>query len=183
MKNLTRLFTEKRIRVLKLITEHEGLHIRDIAEKTGTTPAAVHNAIKLFKETGIASEKKVKNRKTVSINRNSTIFKKIKSLLNIFELQNKKAFGELQKYGKVGIYGSFARGDDTPESDIDMWLYSNNKINAIKLKDITRDLERNLGKEVRLLILDDDKIRRLKEKDPEFYFRLKLTSIGEDIFG
>jgi len=32
------------------------------------------------------------------------------------------------------------------------------------------------------LLLTDKKIKYLKENDPEFYFRLKLTSAGEDLF-
>lgn len=183
MNSLIKIFTEKRIRILKLVLEHDGLYIREIAERAGMNPASVHNAIKLFGKMDIVSEKMVKNKKTITANRNNTILKKIKSLLNISELYDKKSFKELEKYGKVGIYGSFARGEDTPESDIDLWIYSNNKIDAIKLRNITRELERIFGKEVKLLILDGVKIKRLKEKDPEFYFRLKLTSDGEDIFG
>ncbi len=183
MDKLIRVFTEKRIHILKLIAEHEGLHMREIAERTGMNPASVHCAIRLFKEMKLVSEKKIKNRKVFSINGGSIILKKIRSLLNVSELYDKKEFKELEKYGNVGIYGSFATGEDMPESDIDLWIYSNKKPDMIKLKNITRELERGLGKEVKLLVLDDDKIKRLKEKDPEFYFRLKLTSVGEDVFG
>ncbi|MDL5502733.1 MAG: hypothetical protein QSU88_05905, partial [Candidatus Methanoperedens sp.] len=68
------------------------------------------------------------------------------------------------------------------QSDIDMWIYTKNHSDVIKLKNITRKIETDFRKEVKLLLLTDKKIEDLKENDPEFYFRLKLTSAGEDIF-
>ncbi len=47
-------------------------------------------------------------------------------------------FKELMRRGSVGVYGSFAAGKDIPESDIDLWIYSKNHIDAIALKNITR---------------------------------------------
>ncbi len=183
MINILKIFSESNVRILKLVAEHDGLHIREIAEKAGINPATAHGAIKLFEEMGFVSEKRIKNRKAVFINKESIILGKIKSLLNIFEILNSRSFKSLEKYGTVGIYGSFARGEDTAESDIDLWLYSNKKQDLMKLKAITRELEKRFGKEVKLLVLDDEKIKKIKKDDPEFYFRLKLTSAGEDVFG
>jgi len=178
-----KLFTEKRILILKLLTVYENLYIREIAERTNINPAMVHSTIQLFKKMGFISEKRVKNKVTLTLKRDNIILKKIKSLLNISELQSRIAFKKLQQYGEMGVYGSFASGEDSAESDIDLWIYSNKKVDAVELKNIARDLERYFGKEVKMLILDDSKIKRLKENDPEFYYRLKLTSVGADVFG
>lgn len=183
MKNVLKVFSESNVRILKLIAEHDGLHIREIAEKAGANPATAHSAIKLFKELGFVSERRIKNKKAVFINRKNIILRKIRSLLNVYEILNNKFFRMLEEYGTVGIYGSFVRGEDVAESDIDLWIYSGRKLNLMKLKSITRELERNFGKEVKLLVLDDEKIGKIKNGDPEFYFRLKLTSVGEDVFG
>lgn len=55
---------------------------------------------------------------------------------------NHSSFKELNKHGIVGIYGSFAARKDTLQSDIDMWIYRKNHSDAIKLKNITRKIER-----------------------------------------
>lgn len=183
MTNILRVFSESNIRVLKLVAGHDSLHIREIAEKAKMNPATAHSAIKLFKEFDFVSEKRIKNKKAVFINRENIILKKIRSFLNIYEILNNKHFKTLQERGIVGIYGSFARGEDAAESDIDLWMYSGKKLDSMKLKNITRELEKAFGKEVKLLLLDDEKIRKIKRDDPEFYFRLKLTSVGEDVFG
>lgn len=183
MNDILKVFTKNNIEILKLITKYDNLYLREIAEKTRSSPALVHQSITLFKKLNFVREESFKNKKIIIANRNNSILKKIKSVINIYEMQNNKNFKILKKYGKIGIYGSFANGEDTAESDIDLWLYSDKKINKIEIRHIIRKTEKSLEKEVRLLILNDNKIKMLREKDPEFYFRLKLTSVGEDIFG
>lgn len=182
MNDLSKLFTKKNLLILKEISEKEETYIREISENTGVSPAQVHNTVNLFRKFGFIMERMHKNKKLISLDSNSQLLGKTRQLINTFELQNHSAFKELQKHGIVGIYGSFAAGTDTSESDIDLWIYSQGHIDAVELKGIAREIEKEFGKEVKLLILNPEKIRNLRENDPEFYYRLKLTSTGEDIF-
>lgn len=183
MDDLTKVFTRANIAVLGLISAHDGLYIREIAEKAKASPAIVHRAIRLFKGMGFLTEKRIKNRRGVFVLRGNALFKKIKSLLNTYALLAHPAFRRLQAYGKVGIYGSFASGEDAAESDIDLWIYPKTKLDFAEAKGVARRIEKSFGKEVRLLILSDEKIKSMRGSDPEFYYRLKLTSVGEDVFG
>jgi predicted nucleotidyltransferase len=176
MNNMLKVFTKNNIKILQFIGS-ETTHIRDIAEKTQTSPATVHQAIALFKKLDFVSEKKVKNRKLISVNQKSVTLKKIRSLLNINTIINSRAYKNLKRQGTVGIYGSFASGADTPRSDVDMWIYTNEKTDRINLRPIISDMTKELKREVKLLILSDNKTKELKEKDIEFYYRLKLTSV------
>lgn len=182
MNDLNKLFTRKNLIILKELASKNETYMREISENTGASPGQVHQAIKIFKKFNFIKEKKLKNKKILSLDLNNLLLCKIRQLLNIHELQNHISFKELNKHGIVGIYGSFAAGKDTQQSDIDLWIYSKDHIDALKLKSITRKIETSFKKEVKLLILTDKKIKDLKENDPEFYFRLKLTSAGEDIF-
>jgi predicted nucleotidyltransferase len=182
MNDLSRLFTKKNLIILKDIAGESGTYIREISENTGTSPARVHQAIKLFKKFGFIKVEKIKNKKMIFLNRENILLNKIRQLINIYDLQSHGSFKELKRHGSVGIYGSFAAGKDMPESDIDLWIYTKNHVDAVKIKKVTRELEIDFKKEVKLLVLTDKKIKDLKENDPEFYFRLKLTSVGEDIF-
>ncbi len=173
---------KKNLLILKEIAGKVDTYIREVSENTGASPAQVHKAVKLLKKLGFIKEKKLKNKKIISLDKDNVILCKARQLINIYELLNHNSFKELKRRGIVGVYGSFAAGKDTPESDIDMWIYSKNRVDAIALKNITRKLETGFKREVKLLVLNDKKIKDLKEKDPEFYFRLKLTSVGEDIF-
>ena len=125
-------------------------YIREISENTGASPAQVHQTIKLFKKLGFIKEKKLKNKKILSFDRDNLLLGKIRQLINIVEMQNHSSFKELKKQGSVGIYGSFAAGKDTPDSDIDLWIYPRDHIDAIELKTITRKIETDFKKEVKL---------------------------------
>jgi len=184
--SLRQVFNKSNLRILQLLKKEEGLYIREIAEKLSISPFAVHNAVKIFKNLGFVREKRVKNRKAIYLNRDNPILKKILSLINIYDLMTNKNFQKLRKKGRVGVYGSFASGEDTKDSDVDLWIYPKKKISSIELREITREIERDFGMEVKLLILNDSKIKDLMENDPEFYYRLKLTSVildgNEDVF-
>lgn len=184
--SLREIFNKSSLRILQLLKKEEGLYIREIAEKLSISPFTVHNAVKLFKNFGFVREIEVKNRKAIYLKRNNPLLKKIFSLVNIYDLITNKNFQKLRKKGIVGVYGSFASGEDTKDSDIDLWIYPKKKISSIELREITREIERDFGTEVKLLILTDSKIKDLMENDPEFYYRLKLTSIvldgSEDVF-
>lgn len=185
MYNLTNIFNKSNLKILDLLKKEDGLYIREIAEKLKLSPFAVHNSVKLFKKNGLIKEKKVKNRKTVYLNRDNPVLKKIISLINTSDLMANKNFQRLRKAGKVGIYGSFASGEDTKGSDIDLWIYPLSKVLSIELREITRKIEKDFEMEVKLLVLDDSKIKDLMKNDPEFYYRLKLISVAidGDIFG
>ena len=173
------LFTKRNLEILSLVI-YEKFHIRDIATRLKISPAKVHGAIQLFKKYGLIRIVKEKNRNIVFVNENSLLLKRIKSLMNLYRLLSSKHFKKLRKYGKVGIYGSFIKGEDDKESDIDLWLLTDNKNKEII--EINRSLEKEVGRRINLLLLNSKKLRYLREKDYEFYLRLKLTSVGDDIF-
>ena len=71
----------------------------------------------------------------------------------------------------VGIYGSFARGTNTTESDIDLWIlvtgYSNDT--EFQVADFQYLLSHSLGYEVHTLLLTREKLQDLSRKDVPFY--------------
>ena len=176
--NVFELLTNKNIEILKLI-DKEQLHIRDIADKLKISPGTVHKLIKLLEKNDLITEKKTKNRIIIKLNKDNPIIKQLKILINFNDIINASAYKKLNKYGKIGIYGSFAQGTNDNQSDLDLWLQTDKK--ELDLRSITRELEKQFKIKVNLLILTKSKIDSLKKNDPEFYLRLRLTSIG-DIF-
>jgi predicted nucleotidyltransferase len=45
-------------------------------------------------------------------------------VINHLTIQGCKAFQELMKMGAAGMYGSFARGTDDKNSDVDLFIFS-----------------------------------------------------------
>ncbi len=70
------------------------------------------------------------------------------------------------------LYGSCARGEMRPYSDIDIGLYVPEDPEILTLGDVTGRLESNLGRPVDILLL-----RGLPERDPELAFRVASEGV------
>ncbi len=111
------------------------------------------------------------------------LLKEVKSTINLNTLLHSGGYKELCQLGTVGIYGSYATGNNDEHSDLDLWFYSQ-KINPALVYKFSSQLEKTFKTETNILILNKKKLENIKDKDPEFYQRLKLTSKyeGETIF-
>ena len=64
---------------------------------------------------------------------------------------------------RIGIFGSFARGEETSESDIDVLVKFKKTISLLDLVKIHRELSKILGREVDLVTESSIKNERLKK--------------------
>jgi predicted nucleotidyltransferase len=71
----------------------------------------------------------------------------------------------LRPYGpeRIGSFGSFARKEDTPESDIDILVIFKDTLSLLDLAKIQRELSQILGKDVDLVTEASVKNERLKK--------------------
>ena len=64
---------------------------------------------------------------------------------------------------RIGIFGSFARKEETPNSDIDILVKFKETISLLDLAKIHRELSQILGKDVDLVTESSVKNERLKK--------------------
>jgi uncharacterized protein len=64
---------------------------------------------------------------------------------------------------RIGIFGSFARGEETPDSDIDVLVKFKKTISLLDLVRIHRELSKILGREVDLVTESSVKNEKLKK--------------------
>jgi uncharacterized protein len=64
---------------------------------------------------------------------------------------------------KIGLFGSYARMEDTSESDIDILVKFKNTLTLLEIARIHRELSQILGKKVDLVTESSIKNERLKE--------------------
>lgn len=89
MKELAKIFTKLNVEILDLLSR-EQLHIREIAERLGCSPAKVHGCIKLFKQHNLIKEIKDKNKKVIQLNENSKALHTIRQLMEADDLKIEK---------------------------------------------------------------------------------------------
>jgi len=182
MNNIINQLDKNSIALIRLLSKGK-YYLREISEILKISPSAAHRAIKRLLKINFLIGNKEKNKKNYSLNMKNMLLKEVKSTINLNTLLHSGGYKELCQLGTVGIYGSYATGNNDEHSDLDLWFYSQ-KINPALVYKFSSQLEKTFKTETNILILNKKKLENIKDKDPEFYQRLKLTSKyeGETIF-
>lgn len=170
--NIHELFsTRERIKILKHILYLEkDFGVNEIAKKLKISKGLVSKYFEILLKKGILK----KHGKKFAVKTDNLLVKGIKIMLNLEKI-DVKVFRKYKFVKAAGLYGSCAKGTNTESSDIDLWI----KVENAGEKDII-----NLVSEIKkklcnasILLLDEKKIKILKEKDPVFYYSIYFGSI------
>ena len=164
------LSTKERVIILRnVIYSERQFGVNEIAVKPGLSKGLLSKYFEILEEGNI-----LKRNKGKFIVRNTREVKSIRILLNLQNI-NIDILRQYKFVKAAGLYGSCSKGTNTESSDVDLWV----KIEHVedeKIADLTSALRR-LVKNVRILVLDDKKIRQLKEEDPLFYHSIYFGSV------
>lgn len=169
--DLSALFrTGERITLLRAALNVRACTVQQIVSKTALSKGLVSPYLALLAREGLLEKKD----RTYQM-KFSPLTIAIKRLLNIDRITaaGKKpawAFG-------IGMYGSWAEGTNTEESDIDLWVYTNTLPTGIMVAELERDISRALSVEARVMVLTREKIAGMKDSDEPFYRSFVKQSI------
>lgn len=162
--------TSQRIRILEaVIFRTGGISVNNIASQLNLSKGLVSKYFQILLEQEIL--KREKDGLFVS---DSPSVKAIKILLNVRNI-DPRIFGKYPFVSAAGLYGSCARGENTEESDVDLWVRIRD-VEESKLASLTSEINRKV-KNAKLLILSDKKIEKLRKEDIMFYHSLSFGSI------
>jgi predicted nucleotidyltransferase len=162
--------TKERIKILKaVIFSDQPISVNFIAARLKISKGLVSKYLNVLLREGIA---KKSNGKYLIVD--SLITKATKMLLNITGI-DAEIFKKFDFVEAVGLYGSCAKGENTDESDVDIW---------VKVKDVSDEKAASLTavmnkkiKNVKPLFLTTKKIEKMKKGDELFYHSLSFGSI------
>jgi predicted nucleotidyltransferase len=147
---LEKLFTSKnRIKIMGfLFFETQETHLREISRELKISPSAVKNEVENLIIIGII--KKEKNK--ITLNQKSIILQDLKSILiktDFVVYPIKEALKDINAEF-IFIFGSFAKGDFTQESDIDLMVIGKIKSDEVyeKIKPAEDTLKREINPSV-----------------------------------
>jgi predicted nucleotidyltransferase len=169
--NLPALFrSEERITLLRTVLTVPACTVQQIATKTGLSKGLVSPYLALLEREGL-------------LERNDRIYKlkfsplmiAVKHLLNIDRIT--AVFKKPAWASGTGMYGSWADGTNTEESDIDLWVYCENMPSGIMVAELEREISRALSAEAHVLVLTREKIASMKGSDEPFYRSFVKQSI------
>jgi predicted nucleotidyltransferase len=175
---LTELFkTKERLKILYYIMYQKSFAVSQVSKETGVSKGLVSRHLNYLNTAGLL------NRSGHSYCPDDNAHTRaVKVLLNL----NKLNIGSLDHgwAAGIGIFGSWAEGTNTYESDLDMWIMVDPYPSEHELARLQKDIRTMAGVEVNMLVLTGEKVERIKRTDMPFYNSLVRTSIilkGESI--
>ena len=168
---LTELFkTKERLRILSYIMLQKNATVTQVSNATGVTKGLVSRYLNYLYSVGLITK----------IEKSYSPFdcaqtRAVKLLLNLDKI--KIASLELDFTAGIGIFGSWAQGTNTHESDLDIWLKVEGFPQEYQLARLQKDIRTMAGVEVNMIILTPEKIESIKKSDSPFYNSLQRTSV------
>lgn len=180
MKDLADIFsTDDRIKILKnILFKNNPFSQIEIVKKTNLSKGLISQYFKLLQKNNILKE--VENK--YMIKQNNLNVKKIKILLNL-ETIKINLFKRYNFIISAGIYGSYVKGENNDDSDMDIWVFTKDNINDESKMNFLKNIKKKYNNS-NILFLNKDKLENIKSEDEVFYYSLVFSSIllfGEDL--
>jgi len=162
--------TSERIKILEaVIFRTDSVSVNNIASQLGLSKGLVSKYFQILLKKQILKKEKGK----LVVADNASV-KAVKILLNVRRIDT-RIFGKYPFVTAVGLYGSCARGENTEDSDVDLWVRVKD-IEETKIAPLTSEINKKI-KNAKLLFLNDKKIEKLRKEDIMFYHSLSFGSI------
>ncbi|KKP80170.1 MAG: hypothetical protein A2271_03725 [Candidatus Moranbacteria bacterium RIFOXYA12_FULL_35_19] len=127
-------FTTSQQKILAFICENVGEEFqeKEISKKTGVKKSAVNLALHLLVRNKLISHRKIGRSSLYRADVKNNLIREMKILLNILALEPLVEKLRLESI-KIILFGSFASGTNKKDSDIDLFILTNNLKNVRKI--------------------------------------------------
>lgn len=155
------------------------IHLRELARKLNLSPFAVKKYADALIKEGLVAESKKANLRYLKANVSNLFFKHLKISLNVRNILNSNLIEFLKEdvpnISSAVLFGSTAKGENTPESDVDILVIGKDKhLNLEKF-------EKKLGRDINYHIFSWSGWKSKAEKDKPFYY--EVIFYGIPLFG
>jgi predicted nucleotidyltransferase len=168
---LERLFTSKsRVRILELLLLNPTgeFYLREISRLTSVSAPYVKRELANLVALGLVLKRSQSVFTLFRLNRDSVIAEELKRIFLKTESFGKFIRDNLEEVGNIRfalIYGSFARGEESERSDIDLLVVGD--VNERRMLGIIEKVEEHTGREVNYVAWTEDEFEeKVRERVP-----------------
>jgi predicted nucleotidyltransferase len=162
--------TNQRVKILQaVIFRTDSISVNSIASQVGLSKGLVSKYFQILLKQKILRKKKGKLYVC-----DTSLVRAIKILLNVKGIDT-RIFSKYPFVMAAGLYGSCARGENSEESDVDLWIRLADT-DETKAASLTAEINRRVKKS-KVLFLSDKKMEKIKKEDTMFYYSLAFGSI------
>jgi predicted nucleotidyltransferase len=151
-------FRESSFEIAKLIFDfpNKVFHLREIAKKTGFSTTAVAQSIAGLQRFDIVRVEKTDVTTNIRANLDSDAYLFYKKVFNLYRLERHLVIHTLKETfnpDAVVLFGSYAKGEDIEESDIDVLILTRNKPKR-NLAEFIAVCEKELNRKINLHVME-----------------------------
>lgn len=151
----------------------ESFHVREIARLTGADAGNAHRALRRFEQAGLVKATRSGNQRRYQANRETPIFAELQGIVRktagLADVLREALAPLANRIEQAFVYGSIARGEPGPRSDVDLMVVGN--VTFAEVVDTVYPLQERLGREVNPIVLKAKEFRARAE-DPGFIARV-----------
>ncbi|MBN1899109.1 MAG: nucleotidyltransferase domain-containing protein [Spirochaetes bacterium] len=156
---------EQKILSLFAMNPDQSFYLRQISRRLNISLGAVHGALLILEENGILVSQDIGKTKIFKLERSNFIIKIFKTLNTLLILEPLIHLIK-ENSSSIILYGSYSTGTFTTESDLDLFIVSEEKEN---IKNLIESFSRKTDLEIRPIIMNLVERIKLENEDPEFY--------------
>lgn len=163
-----RFFFTNYNKILAYLADHpsEECTEKEIKESTGVSRAGVNFALRELVENGLVISKKRGRMSFCSVSLENPLIRQVKVLINLIKID--PLTSDLKNISdKIILFGSSATGNNIEESDIDIFVLTDNPKEALN-----KAAAFELSEKIQLVVKKPIDYIALKKKDPVFYEEL-----------
>jgi len=142
-------------------------YIRELAGHYHISVGTLHREITRLETSGILTSRKTANIKLFALNKRNPVYEELKGIfaktVGAIKLIQ-EAISRVSGVKAAFIYGSYAKGEERPDSDIDLFILGD-EVNENTLLESVNALEKKLLKEVNYTRYTQQEFLRKKRKD------------------
>ncbi len=155
-------------KIIELFLENpeQEYHIRQLSRMFKKSPTTISKMLKSYKKEGILKSETKLNHLLFKADTNNKKFRTIKISYNLNLIENSGLIEFIERefnYPKaIVLFGSFAKGENTPTSDIDLLIVS-----PIRKEINLEEYEKKLKHKIQIFAKSDKDIEEMKTKNKE----------------
>lgn len=154
-------------KILEIFIENpeKEFHVRELARALKLSPTTVSNKLKKYTKDNILFSDRKLNHLFFKANSENPRYKLLKVHYNLLAIENSGLITYLEEQfhpHAISLFGSFAKAENIPSSDIDLLIISSSK------KELNLEkFEKYLKHKIQLFTFSHEDIRKMKEKNKE----------------
>lgn len=166
------------IKLLDFFLARPGEKFSQSQIKAGISTGAVNSSLENLVKKNLINSQKIGNRLVFWLNSGNPTVCGLKQLVNpshpaITKL--KDFILENNRVAKIAVFGSYARGEDLKNSDIDVLVVGD--IDEEKVQKTAMNISKKYEKTISLTIRTPEQYSEMPEKEKEFYSKIKKDEV------